>query len=1125
MTDVRYSSSFAANRYSVLSSVSSLSANPSLRHQSARTVFLGGMRSNSSASSAPAERSDKSKSSSNTNEDSESKSNGGSGNWRNNHNRQGGGRGRGRGGGGGRGRGNNRYNNRDNNRERNGQNHRRFEQDGERNGNSSNDRHQHRRNDGNQRNSNYGRLGGRGRSDKRRRNNTPNEPSSSSPAAQSSSSSGDSANTDRLRERLNQFRASSSAMRQKQAEGAKGGAAESNPSRSGSSNAASTKATSKSPSSSSESDSNPATTTGTSKISELRNALMGSLKRNQAAARDTTNQWRSGRRGEGGGSGRYQQQYQQNQTDRRPSWRDRAQVREQLKGGIGGVNYAEESPQESASEKILREMEEAKQKAIQAVQEAGMVQAASSGDIEKEEDESNNIVLPNRSMSLLELSKILRVRTSKLIETVASLGERVPRDDADAAEYKIDIDVAELAALELGFDPVRAKHGAGHKWKSLEDAERRMRRGVSGSAVAENTTDDEDAATKTAEDMEYESLPPRPPVVCIMGHVDHGKTTLMDALRRRAEASATAGGKKKKGKGSSKKKKKAKNKSDTNTKKGKGGAIVGDVAGTEAGGITQVVTAFQLSLPSTEDSSDSDMDAAVTFLDTPGHAAFKSMRRSGSSGADIIVLVVAADDGVSPQTIEIIDTYKSIARAQPGSISLVVAMTKIDKPGVKIDESITMIENQLLEQGILTEGMPSEDGSEFGPPAQLVPVSGMTGEGLDDLIEGLVLQSEVMDLRADEEARAEGVVMDARVDKGLGIVADCIVRWGKLERGDYVVSGVHGGKVRILSDTNGAPLKKARPSQPVRIVGLKSLPKAGDPIVSVQSEEIAKELIERREALASTEGGSVAFRANSTSGPELQVTGMASKQGSMLQKVLDKYGMGEEDISETIRIPVVIKADADGSLEAVRDAMLAIGDDSRRDIVIDPISLGVGAPTTTDVTMAKESGASVFCFGLKGTSDKAAASLAEAEGVSIVSNDVIYTLLDEAKDLFAAHLPPVPVEKVHGSAEVKAVYDINNKKDAERIAGLQVSEGQLFLDKTASSGDGPSLTCHFRILRNGKLISEKSEMLRAKSLRRFKEEVTDVRRGDECGLGLGFEDIQEGDTIECYSVEMKSVFI
>jgi translation initiation factor IF-2 len=436
-----------------------------------------------------------------------------------------------------------------------------------------------------------------------------------------------------------------------------------------------------------------------------------------------------------------------------------------------------------------------------------------------------------------------------------------------------------------------------------------------------------------------------------------------------------------------------------------------------------------------------------------------------------------------------------------------------------------MIENQLLEQGILTEGMPSEDGPEFGPPAQLVPVSGMTGEGLNDLIEGLVLQSEVMDLRADEEARAEGVVMDARVDKGLGIVADCIVRWGKLERGDYVVSGVHGGKVRILSDVSGAPLQKARPSQPVRIVGLKSLPKAGDPIISVQSEEIAKELVERRVVLASSEGASVAFRADSTSGPELQVTGMASKQGSMLQKVLDKYGMGDEDTDETIRIPVVIKADADGSLEAVRDAMLAIGADSKRDIVIDPICLGVGAPTTTDVTMAKESGASVFCFGLKGTSDKAAASLAEAEGVSIVSNDVIYTLLDEAKDLFAAHLPPVPVEKVHGSAEVKAVYDINNKKDAERIAGLQVSEGQLFLDKTISTGDGTTLTCHYRILRNGKLVSDKSEMLRAKSLRRFKEEVTDVRRGDECGLGLGFEDIQEGDTIECYSVEMKSFFI
>ena len=1104
---------------------------------SSARLLGGGARSNSTVPSAPAERRTDSDSSSPGSANEGGRGSGG-GQWRNSHNRQQGGgrgrgqgqgrgqgRGRGRGRGGGRGRDNNdRYGN---NRER-GQNYRRYDQEGDR-GSNNNRRHQQHRRDGyiQSKNDQYGQQQG-GPDRRRRQHHTPRETSSSSDSGGGNSSS---STTAKLRERLNAFRAQSSAVRQEQAKDAKGGRAQSsggdssNPTTTSSRNVRDRSTTTRSttaPAPSSNSDSGPGA--GRSKISDLRDALMGSLKRSQA---DKTQSGRGGGGGRGvGENNNYGAQYkqQQNLSDRRPSWRDRAKVREQMKGGIDGAYTTfDDKPRELESDKILREIEEAKLKAIQAVQESGIVEAASEAEAGgEEEDASNTIVLPHRSLRLSELSSILRVRTSKLIETVSSLGERVPQDDADAAEYKIDIDVAELAALELGFDPVRAKRGAGHKWKSLEDAERRMRRGVSGSAESENAIDE---VAKSAEDIEYESLPPRPPVVCIMGHVDHGKTTLMDALRRRAEESTSAaGGKKRKVKGASKKKK-AKNKSDTNTKKGKGGVIVGDVAGTEAGGITQVVTAFQLLLPSTDDSAGSDMDAAVTFLDTPGHAAFKSMRRSGSSGADIIVLVVAADDGVSPQTIEIIDTYKSIAKAQPGSISLVVAMTKIDKPGVKIEERRMMIENQLLEQGILTEGIPSKDGPEFGPPAQLVSVSGMTGEGLDDLIEGLVLQSEVMDLRADEEARAEGVVMDARVDKGLGIVADCIVRWGKLERGDYVVSGVHGGKVRILSDVSGAPLQKAGPSQPVRIVGLKSLPKAGDPIISVQSEEIAKELVERREVLASSEGASAAFRADSTSGPELQVTGMASKQGSMLQKVLDKYGMGGEDTNETIRIPVVIKADADGSLEAVRDAMLAIGEDSKRDIVIDPICLGVGSPTTTDVTMAKESGASVFCFGLKGTSDKAAASLAEAEGVSIVSNDVIYTLLDEAKDLFAAHLPPVPVEKVHGSAEVKAVYDINNKKDAERIAGLEVSEGQLFLDKTISTGDGTALTCHYRILRNGDLVSDKSEMLRAKSLRHFKEEVTDVRRGDECGLGLGFEDIQEGDTIECYSVEMKSFFI
>jgi translation initiation factor IF-2 len=289
--------------------------------------------------------------------------------------------------------------------------------------------------------------------------------------------------------------------------------------------------------------------------------------------------------------------------------------------------------------------------------------------------------------------------------------------------------------------------------------------------VNEETTE-----TSSSSSCKNEALAPRPPVVCLLGHVDHGKTTLMDALRRRSQIG-----------GSSKKKK---------AKKGKKGGKVGkppdgDVAGTEAGGITQVISAFQVPL--------GGQTEALTFLDTPGHAAFSAMRQSGSHAADIIVLVIAADDGVSQQTIEILNFYKSIVKGSDGGISLVVAMNKIDKPGIVVDECRRRIENQLLEHAIIPEGV-SHSNDEYGSPVQFFPISAKTGEGLDDLIEGLALQSEIMDLRADVTARAEGIVMDARKDQGIGVVADCIIRWGSIQRSDVVVSGTHMGKVKVLKD-------------------------------------------------------------------------------------------------------------------------------------------------------------------------------------------------------------------------------------------------------------------------------------------------------------------------------------
>ncbi|EED89802.1 DNA end binding protein, partial [Thalassiosira pseudonana CCMP1335] len=521
----------------------------------------------------------------------------------------------------------------------------------------------------------------------------------------------------------------------------------------------------------------------------------------------------------------------------------------------------------------------------------------------------------------------------------------------------------------------------------------------------------------------------RSPVVSIMGHVDHGKTTLMDALRRRA---VTTGAMK-----------------------------------PEAGGITQVITAFE---------EENKPISTVTFLDTPGHAAFKKMRQSGSSATDVIVLVVAADDGVSPQTVEIIEMFKSIARSQPQSISLVVAVSKIDKPGIDVDEAVMRIENQLIEHEILTENVLAGGGDEgeFGA-CQLFPVSGITGDGLDDLIEGLGLQSEIMDLRADEEARGEGIVIDARMEKGLGVVADCVIRWGKVEQGDFVVSGTNGGRVKFLNDVANKPLKRARPSQPVRIVGFKTLPKAGDPIVCAASEDEAKELIRLRESELMNEE-----RADFEADIQLQ----------------------DDD---AVRIPVVIKADSHGALEAVRDALVSIGTDSKLNIVIDPVEMSTGVVTTSDVRMARESDAAIFVFGKVGIADKETKSLAESEDVSIRGHDIIYRLLEDAKEYFGKYLPVEYALKVHGKANVQAVFEVTdaNKKEVS-IAGLRVSEGTLF---------------KLKVLRKGEVIASEDDKLKASSLRKVKEDVDSVRNGEECGLGIaGFNDLKEGDVVECYSI-------
>lgn len=693
------------------------------------------------------------------------------------------------------------------------------------------------------------------------------------------------------------------------------------------------------------------------------------------------------------------------------------------------------------------------------------------------------VTIPSFQISLAEASLLFRTKESTLVELLREMNEEQLGVQHEA--WMLPTETLELLAMELGltFEIAEAKHAV-----QDDDALMLQRR------AAGNETLDVSASTAT-----YDSYPRRPPVVCIMGHVDHGKTTLMDTLRRRAAGDTD------------KSKKKTKKKEKTREKVTKGAKHPGDMAGTEAGGITQVISAFQVPLE-----HGSDDASKVTFLDTPGHAAFTAMRQSGSDAADVIVLVIAADDGVSEQTVEILDFYKSIVKgAGSGGISLIVAMNKIDKPGIEIDESTLRIQSQLLEHGILTEGMPSDHAGEYGPAVQMIPVSGRTGMGLDDLIEGIVLHSEIMDLRAPVETKAEGIVMDARIDKGVGIVADCIVRWGSMQKGDIVVSGICKGKVRLLKDGSNAPLKQGLPSQPVKIIGFDSAPKAGDPIVCVESEEIADDLIARRKASADSEDES----ARVGQSMELQSAGRHMMRHEWKVALETKYGIDQSKENEAgglIRIPVLVKADADGTLAAIRDSLLDIGKKSIHNILIEPVKSGVGPVLATEVQIAKECNATIICFNVK--NEQLILNLADENNVPMLRSDVIYTLLDEAKVEFAKYLSPEPFEVMHGRGKVLEVFAIGGK--SESVAGLQVVEGSLFKDKVKVKGGDSKLLCQYRVVRGDALIVD---CISATSLKHFKNDVDEVIRGKECGISLlDHNNYEKGDVLECFSIEMRS---
>ncbi|MDP8914093.1 MAG: translation initiation factor IF-2, partial [Pseudomonadota bacterium] len=501
-----------------------------------------------------------------------------------------------------------------------------------------------------------------------------------------------------------------------------------------------------------------------------------------------------------------------------------------------------------------------------------------------------------------------------------------------------------------------------------------------------------------------ETLQPRPPVVTIMGHVDHGKTSLLDAIR---------------------------------------GANV--VSG-EAGGITQHIGAYQVSLPD---------KSKITFLDTPGHEAFTEMRQRGANVTDIVVLVVAADDGLKPQTVEAINHTKA------AGVPMIVAINKIDKEGARAQR----VREELLQHEIVVE--------DLGGDVQDVEVSALKKTNLDGLLEALHLQAEILELKANPNRAAEGTVIEAKLDKGRGPLATVLVQRGTLKVGDIFVVGAISGKVRAMIDDKGKQVKEAGPSVPVEVLGLSGVPSAGDTLTVVENEARAREVAEYRQTLLD--------RKRTTSAPVSLENMFASKS------------------NQTMEFPLVVKADVQGSVEAIVSAVNRI---STEDIKARILHAGVGAITESDVVLASASGAPIIGFNVRPNAK--AREVAERNKVEFRYYDVIYHLTDWVKSAMAGELGPEMIETVLGRAEVKEVFPAGKK---DKAAGLLVVEGVI------------RKGLHARLTRADVIVSKTT----ISSLRRFKDDVAEVRAGLECGVLLAdTNDIKAGDHLEVFEVEERA---
>ncbi len=569
------------------------------------------------------------------------------------------------------------------------------------------------------------------------------------------------------------------------------------------------------------------------------------------------------------------------------------------------------------------------------------------------------------AITVQELANRMAERGADLVKALFKMG--MPT----TINATIDQDTAELLVTEFG-----------HIIRRVSDSDVEI--GIEGEADA------------------LESLQPRPPVVTIMGHVDHGKTSLLDALRGT------------------------------------------DVVAGEAGGITQHMGADQVTLITGE---------KISFLDTPGHEAFTEMRARGAQATDIVVLVVAADDGIKPQTIEAINHVKA------AGVPMIVAINKMDKAGADANR----VRTELLQHDIQVEAM--------GGEVQDVEVSALKRTGLDELTDKILLQAEIMELKANPDRMAEGIVVEAKLDKGRGPLATVLVKRGTLITGDIFVVGVEWGKVRALVNDKGQTVKQAGPSMPVEVLGLSGVPQAGDILSVVESEARAREVADYRQQVALTK----------------RTTAAPASLESMFAGLAEKKAM---------EFPVVVKADVHGSTEAIVSALNKLSTDEIR---VRVLHSGVGAITESDVTLARASGAVIIGFNVRANA-KARESAHQA-GVPLKYYDIIYDLIDEVKAGMAGKLGPEYFENVVGRAEIREVFQAGKFGKA---AGCLVVEGYIKRNLRA------------RVLRDDVIVYNGS----IASLRRFKDDVTQVEKGYECGIGLeSFQDIQQGDVIETFEIE------